>query len=69
VPAQKSPTDFWIYQELIHRLQPDVIVEIGNYRGGSTLDVHFISSLPVVQRTVCKAWADTRPIQIAWAES
>ena len=33
------------------------------------LDVHFISSLPVVQRTVCKAWADTRPVQIAWAES
>ncbi len=33
------------------------------------LDVHFISSLPVMQRTVCKAWADTRPVQIAWAES
>ena len=33
------------------------------------LDVHFISSLPVVQWTVCKAWADTRPVQIAWAES
>jgi L-fuculose-phosphate aldolase len=33
------------------------------------LDVHFISSLPVVQRTLCKAWADTRPVQIAWAES
>jgi len=33
------------------------------------LDVHFISSLPVVQRTVCKAWAETRPVHIAWAES
>src|SRR5258706_15410573 len=33
------------------------------------LDVHFISALPVVQRTVCKAWAETRPVQIAWAES
>ena len=33
------------------------------------LDVHFISSLPVMQRTVCKAWADTRPVQIAWTES
>ena len=33
------------------------------------LDVHFTSSLPVVQRIVCKAWADTRPVQIAWAES
>ena len=33
------------------------------------LDVHFISSLPVMQRTVCKVWADTRPVRIAWAES
>src|SRR6266853_5186775 len=28
----------------------------------STLDVHFISSLPVMQRLVCKAWADKRPV-------
>jgi len=31
------------------------------------LDVHFISSLPVAQRTVCKAWAHTRHVQIVWA--
>ena len=29
-----------------------------------TLDVHFISSLPVKQRSACTAWADTRPAQI-----
>ena len=45
VPAQKSPTDFWIYQELIHRLQPDVIVEIGNYNGGSTLGLAHLCDL------------------------
>ena len=33
------------------------------------LDVHFISSLPVMQRTVCKVWADTRPVRITRAES
>ena len=45
VPAQKSPTDFWIYQELIHRLQPDVIVEIGNYFGGSLLALAHLCDL------------------------
>jgi tRNA (mo5U34)-methyltransferase len=45
VPAQKSPTDFWIYQELIHRLQPDVIVEIGNYCGGSILGLAHLCDL------------------------
>src|SRR6266568_6027814 len=33
------------------------------------LDVHFISSLPVMQRLVCKAWADKRPVQIVGAVS
>lgn len=37
VPAYKNPTDAWIYQELIHRVQPDVLVEIGSRIGGSTL--------------------------------
>ena len=31
------------------------------------LDVHFISSQPVMQRLACKAWADKRPVQIVWA--
>ncbi len=33
----KNPLDFWIYQELIFDARPDVIVEIGNYHGGSAL--------------------------------
>lgn len=37
IPALKNPLDFWIYQELISSVQPDVIVEIGNFRGGSLL--------------------------------
>ena len=37
IPTLKSPLDFWVYQEIIHALQPDVIVEIGNHCGGSTL--------------------------------
>ena len=33
------------------------------------LDVHFISSLPVMQRPVCKTSEGKRPVQIVWAES
>lgn len=37
VTALKNPLDSWIYQELIHEVQPDVIIEIGSAHGGSTL--------------------------------
>lgn len=37
VKAFKSPIDAWVYQEIIYETKPDVIVEIGNFSGGSTL--------------------------------
>ena len=37
VPTQKNPLDFWVYQELLTVRPPDVIIEIGNKFGGSTL--------------------------------
>ena len=37
VPTFKCALDLWMYQEIIYRTQPDVIVEIGSYYGGSTL--------------------------------
>lgn len=44
----KSPLDFWVYQELLHELRPDVIVEIGNCYGGSTLALaHLCDALGV----------------------
>ena len=33
----KSPMDAWVYQEIICETRPDVIIEIGNANGGSTL--------------------------------
>ena len=39
IPCQRSPLDFWIYQEIIFELKPDVIIEIGNYCGGSALSL------------------------------
>ena len=36
-PIQKFPTDLWIYQELIYKLRPDLIVETGTLYGGLAL--------------------------------
>lgn len=36
-PVLKCPFDLWIYQELISRLRPDLIVECGTWAGGSSL--------------------------------
>jgi cephalosporin hydroxylase len=33
----KTPQDLWIYQELLVRTRPDVILETGTYKGGSAL--------------------------------
>lgn len=38
----KTPLDLWIYQELIHELKPDLIVECGTASGGSAL---FLASI------------------------
>ena len=37
VKALKNPLDLWIYQEIVARVRPDVLVEIGSFEGGSTL--------------------------------
>lgn len=38
----KCPLDLWIYQEIIHEVRPDLVVECGTYRGGSAL---FLASI------------------------
>jgi len=37
VLLQKCPLDLWIYQELIYRTRPDLIIETGTFHGGSAL--------------------------------
>lgn len=37
IPMLKCPLDVWIYQEIIHEIKPDVIIECGTYKGGSAL--------------------------------
>lgn len=37
VPIRKTPLDLWIYAEIIQRVKPGVIVELGTAHGGSAL--------------------------------
>ena len=43
--TQKCPLDLWIYQELLHELRPEVIVETGTANGGSALFMAAICDL------------------------
>lgn len=38
----KCPLDLWIYQEILHEVQPDVLIECGTASGGGT---HFFASM------------------------
>ena len=46
IQTAKFPFDFWVYQEIIWQNKPDIIIEIGNYRGGTLLALaHFLDSV------------------------
>jgi len=36
ISTYKLPLDLWIYQEIIYKIKPDVIIESGTYKGGSS---------------------------------
>jgi hypothetical protein len=41
--------------------------EVASMKGFLTkLDVHFISSLPVMPGTAYMAWVDSKPVQMVW---
>ena len=42
VPAKKTPLDLWVVQETLHETRPDVVVEMGTYKGGSA---YFFASM------------------------
>jgi cephalosporin hydroxylase len=42
VGIRKCPLDLWLYQEIIHRIKPDLIIETGTFLGGSA---YYMASL------------------------
>ena len=42
VPVSKCPLDLWVYQEIVHEIRPDLIVEAGTLHGGSA---YYLASL------------------------
>jgi hypothetical protein len=55
--------------DLHSRVDASSIVREGGLGIGGYLDVHFISSLPVMPRSVYKVWVDRKHVQIVLAES
>lgn len=45
VPTQKCPLDLWIYQEILYKVRPDIIIETGTAAGGSTLFLAYMCNL------------------------
>lgn len=37
VETHKCPLDLWVFQEILHEVQPALVVELGTYLGGTTL--------------------------------
>jgi len=42
IQVLKCPLDLWVYQEIIFRVRPDLIIETGTYKGGTA---HFLASM------------------------
>jgi cephalosporin hydroxylase len=42
VRTQKCPLDLWVYQEILHEVRPDLIIETGTAHGGSA---YYLASL------------------------
>ncbi len=46
VKTLKNPLDAWVYQEIICEVRPDIVIEVGNFCGGSTLFLaHILDAL------------------------
>jgi cephalosporin hydroxylase len=63
VEVLKYPTDLLVYQEIIHEIRPDLIIETGTHQGGSAL--FFASILGLIGRgqviSIDVATRNTRP--------
>ena len=39
IETHKCPLDLWIFQEILHEVRPELVIELGTYLGGTTLFV------------------------------
>lgn len=46
--TQKCPLDAWVFQEILFEAKPDVLVETGTYKGGSSF--YYASVMDLLQR-------------------
>ena len=37
ISVLKNPMDMWVYQEILHEVRPDLLIETGTHEGGSAL--------------------------------
>ena len=46
IKTLKCPLDFWVYSEILYKIKPDLLIEIGNFHGGSALSfAHIFDNL------------------------
>jgi cephalosporin hydroxylase len=45
IRTYKCPLDLWIYQEILHELEPDLVIESGTAGGGSALYIAHVLDL------------------------
>lgn len=65
VKCLKCPTDLWVYQEIIVEIKPDVIIETGTFKGGTSLFLANVCDLigkgKVISVDVTKAIVSAHP--------
>ncbi len=59
VHVYKCPLDLWIYQELIHEIRPELVIEAGTMNGGSA---YFLADLCDMVGTGRVVTIDTAPL-------
>ena len=64
VNTQRHVLDNWIYQEILYEVQPDIVVEIGSFRGGSTLYLAHLMDI-IGKGSVLSVDIDRRHFQVS----
>ena len=62
VPCLKCPLDMWAYQEILHEIRPDLVIETGTHMGGSALFIaHMLDLIGKGEIVTIDSQAAVRP--------